>query len=97
MDSLQIYLIVVIVFWAITIGIAAQIGGHKEAAVGGFFMGLLFGPLGILITAVALDWRQKCPTCLERVNTGAQQCPTCKTDLRWTETAPGRLGSEFSQ
>lgn len=64
-------------------GISAWIGAQKDSAGAGFILGLLLGPIGILITALAIDQRQKCPACGDRINTAAAKCRSCGSRLRW--------------
>lgn len=63
-------------FWVVC-GIAgAIIGSSKNAGCGGFILGLLLGPIGLL-AAFTLDNRQQCPQCKSRVDDGAVMCPQC--------------------
>jgi hypothetical protein len=58
------------------------IGSQKKAAGAGYFLGIAFGPLG-LIAALALDWRPLCPRCKARLNGQATLCPYCKLEIAW--------------
>jgi hypothetical protein len=93
---MEIYLIILILFAFSMAAISAWVGSQREAGTAGFILGLLLGPIGILITAIALDGRQKCPYCLEHVNLKAQLCPKCHSELHWAfeydedELRPGR-------
>jgi RNA polymerase subunit RPABC4/transcription elongation factor Spt4/DNA-directed RNA polymerase subunit RPC12/RpoP len=66
-----------LVFWA-TIGgiVGAAIGSARENVLGGFFMGMILGPIGWLL-ALMTDARPECPECKGRVATGAKVCPHC--------------------
>ena len=75
---------------------AAMIASEKNATMSGFFMGLLFGPFG-LIAAGFLDGRPNCPACGTRLNVrngwfaargGYPYCPGCKVRLDWTNGDP---------
>lgn len=57
------------------------IGKSKERGCAGFFLGLLFGPLGLVITALLSDDRPRCPECLGVVNDYAKKCQNCGTEL----------------
>lgn len=68
--------------------LGAVVGAPRERAGLGFFLGLLFGPLGVIAT-FALDGRQPCPMCRNRINTGATLCPACRSPLMWFEGTVG--------
>ena len=57
------------------------IGKSKERGCAGFFLGLLLGPLGWIITALLADDRPRCPECLGVVNEYANKCQNCGADL----------------
>ncbi|QDU14724.1 Double zinc ribbon [Gimesia maris] len=57
----------------------AIVGGSKDAGTAGFWLGLLFGPLGILV-AFTLDNREKCLQCGSRLDGEAKVCPSCGTE-----------------
>ena len=71
-------------------GIAAAIASSKGGSgLGAFFVGLLLGPIGVLIacfmgdpqrlaeTQAAQGGRKKCPRCAELVMADAQVCRFC--------------------
>ncbi len=66
--------ILAIFFAAVCSVIGYAIGEKRESGGFGALLGFLFGPIGILITAVAADGRKKCPRCFEKVNTNAKIC-----------------------
>ena len=47
--------------------IGCSIGEPKQAGTEGFWLGLLFGPIG-LVLALAMDNRAQCPECGGRIN-----------------------------
>jgi len=63
-------------------GFGALVGGQKDAALAGFLLGLVLGPLGVLI-ACFLDFRPQCPVCGGRIDRGYQKCWHCGADLDW--------------
>ncbi len=65
------------------------VGSQKEAGTAGFWLGLFFGPLGILVT-FALDNREQCAHCGSRLDRQAKVCPACGTETffqSYTSTA----------
>ncbi len=90
---------IVVVVWFVCALIAAAIcEGKGHSAVAGFFLGLLLGPIGVIIAAVlssdetvleerALNSGQmrKCPYCAEPVRWDAKVCRYCGRELTATE------------
>ena len=74
-----------LVSWITAIAISTLVGLEKNAGPLGFIAGFLFGPMGILVAALAIDGRMKCPSCLERVNAGAKVCAACRLKLDWSK------------
>jgi len=60
------------------------VGAARMAYYTGLFLGLFFGPLGILV-AFAVDKRTQCPNCSSRLGGLARECPYCHTRLRWEQ------------
>jgi hypothetical protein len=58
------------------------VGSGKCARADGFILGLLLGPIGVIIAAF-VDHRPKCPNCLERLQPRARLCWHCKIRLVW--------------
>lgn len=88
-------LVVVFVLW-LALGIAgATIMGNKgRSAAGGFGLGFLLGPIGVIIALVmAADRREmelrslssgemrKCPNCAELIRIEARKCRYCGSDV----------------
>ena len=66
-------------------GIAGMlIGGNKNAEVAGVFLGVLLGPIGLLIAAI-VDNRHMCPQCGVRLNGTPAICPGCSDELKWPD------------
>ncbi len=88
------YLIIAIVIWAACGMIAAFIAESRGgSSVAGFFVGALFGPLGILASffmgteegrakaGLATGATKKCPRCAEVVKAEAQICRFCQHEF----------------
>jgi len=60
------------------------VGAARMAYYTGLFLGLFFGPLGVLV-AFAVDKRTQCPNCCSRLGGLARECPYCHTRLRWEQ------------
>ena len=67
--------------------LGALIASRRKASLGGFVLGLLFGPLGV-VAAFALDGRDQCPKCGTRLDSNGEICPSCKTELAWRIFGP---------
>jgi predicted Zn finger-like uncharacterized protein len=57
------------------------IGQSKGRADEGFALGLLLGPIGILIALFLKDKRRRCPHCQEPIAPTASVCPHCQRQL----------------
>jgi len=71
----------IVLFWIICGVIAGMIGSKKGEGPGAFFIGILFGPLGILFALVSSGNRKKCPACKELIHKEATRCPHCQKEL----------------
>lgn len=81
--------------WIVCGIISAMIASNKgRSTAGWFFVGLLFGPLGIVAALVvsadhqalkdkkvSIGSHRKCPMCAEMVLAEAKICKYCKSDL----------------
>ena len=81
----------------------AIVGDSRKHQSGGLLLGLLFGPLGVLM-AFSLDGRPQCQMCgtrlptrpnshLEGVNSFYPHCPACKVRLDPDTGAPLRTAA----
>ncbi len=62
--------------------LGAAVGAPRMAYFTGLLLGLFFGPLGVF-AAFAIDKRPHCPSCFERLNGIAKECPACHSGLTW--------------
>jgi hypothetical protein len=64
--------------------IGAWIGEAKGQRSAGFFLSLLLGPIGILITCFlpAEEKKTHCCHCKKQIATGSPFCPSCGADQR---------------
>lgn len=70
-----------VLLWLLCGLIAAAIGSSKGEAGTGFFVGVIFGPFGILFALLSAGNRRPCPACQEKVHRKATVCPHCRTAL----------------
>lgn len=62
--------------WIALAFLGAWIGSQKSAAISGLLLGLLFGPLGVIV-ACFVDGRPQCPYCFGKVEQKATTCQHC--------------------
>ena len=93
----------IVVSWIASGILGGIVGAQKDAGVYGFFLGIIFGPLGV-VAALSLDGRPKCPACTGRLNGRARVCPCCHAALVWIRNSAGELrpvladeGDEFKR
>jgi hypothetical protein len=77
---------VYIALWLGCALLGAMVGSRKGNPGIGFFLGLLFGPLGVLLTLLARGSHQ-CPHCKSDIDPKATTCPKCGKDCA-TARAP---------
>jgi len=70
-----------LLWWVICAIIASVIGAKKGRPLLGFLLGLLCGPIGILITLLIKGDHKQCPRCMERIHKKASICPYCRTEI----------------
>ena len=61
--------------------VAAMIGKRKGEGLLGFIVGILLGPIGILIVLFSKGNRKICPACKEFIHKDATRCPRCQKEL----------------
>jgi hypothetical protein len=61
--------------------IAMSIGAPKGESGKSFVVGLLLGPIGVLLAMASTGDRHPCPHCAEPVRTSAKVCPHCREKL----------------
>lgn len=69
------------VLWFLCGLIAAAVGSSKNLGAPGFLLGLLLGPIGIMIVVLSSGNRIPCPFCREKMNRRAIVCPHCQCDV----------------
>jgi ABC-type antimicrobial peptide transport system permease subunit len=72
-----------IVWWVVIFGVSgAIIGSIKKLGLTGFFLGIILGPIGILVISVMLAnskiFKKECPECAMWVGEKARVCPWCR-------------------
>lgn len=71
----------VVFFWILCGIVAGIIGSNKGEGCFAFFVGVLFGPFGILFAILSKGDRRQCPHCKEYIHKDATRCPRCQSDL----------------
>jgi hypothetical protein len=69
-----------VVIWLVCGFIAAMVGSRKGAGGTGFCLGILLGPLGILIAVFMKGSRRQCVYCKELIHPKATVCPHCQRE-----------------
>lgn len=84
MDDFMIGWVIGLVISCIIFGVlGAIVGSRREKGVMGFYLGLLLGPIGVIV-AFALDGRQSCVKCNSRLNGKPAVCPHCGQEYDWS-------------
>jgi RNA polymerase subunit RPABC4/transcription elongation factor Spt4 len=71
-----------IVIWLLFGIIGGLIGSKKDAGCLGFTVGILLGPIGIIIALVMKGNQRKCPACKKLIDPKATICPYCHSDVQ---------------
>ena len=82
----------VFILWIACGVIGAMIGSGKGEAFSSGCLGLLLGPIGIIIALVSSGNRIKCPLCKGVIPKDAAICMHCRSDLRPEKPAARDLG-----
>jgi hypothetical protein len=81
----------ILLLWALVGGLlGAAIGSTKNRLHGGFWLGLVLGPIGWLLIIVGPDYRPKCPECKGVIVPGAARCKNCGAALQRSAAPPDR-------
>jgi hypothetical protein len=65
-------------FWLLSAFVARSFASEHGRARVGFFLGLAYGPLGVIM-ALLLPSAADCPFCYEPVHIKATICPHCRS------------------
>lgn len=71
----------IVIFWIVCGVIAGMIGSNKGSGCAGFALGLLLGPLGIIIALIMKGNQKKCPFCKGDIPEDATTCKHCGKDI----------------
>jgi len=69
--------ILILIVWIISAGLAMYIGNKKGELTTSFFVGILLGPLGLIMAIVSAGNWGECTRCGTRVHRKASECPHC--------------------
>lgn len=58
--------------------IASNLGSRKGIATSSFFLGLILGPLGILLVYISKGKTVTCPFCKKLIFQSLKVCPHCE-------------------
>lgn len=70
-----------VAIWLLCGIVSAMIGARKGEGCGGFIVGILLGPFGILISLFSKGNRKTCPHCKELIHEDAKVCSHCQRDV----------------
>ncbi len=74
----------ILFFWFLCGIVSALIGKQKGFGCNGFLLGVLLGPIGIIIVLLVKGNRKQCTFCKELINSDAIKCPKCRSKLAET-------------
>lgn len=72
---------IAVLIWIACGVVAAIIGSRKGEGCAAFFIGIILGPIGILLALGSSGNRRPCPFCKEMIHKEAVVCPHCQRDL----------------
>jgi len=75
--------------WLPCVAMAARIGDTERPPPTGLLLGVLSGPLGVIMAA-CVDERPECPRCGGRLNGQHALCRHCGVELHWHIGRPMR-------
>lgn len=67
--------------WFICWMLSIDIGLRKNETVKSFFLGLFFGPLGLIFVLLIKRNKKQCLYCREWIDKNAVICPHCRKDI----------------
>ena len=71
-----------LVIWIASVLAAAVIATRKGNPIGGTFLGIVLGPIGLLIVLLSGSAnRVACPFCAEKILKKATVCPHCQREV----------------
>jgi hypothetical protein len=68
-------------FWVSSALVASEFASARGRGKAGFFLGLLYGPLGVIMALLLPSAAGRCPFCYEPVHSKATICPHCGSTL----------------
>jgi len=71
----------ILIFLIICGFIAALIGNKKGVVISSFFLGLILGPIGIIIVLINKGNRIVCPYCKKLIHFESTKCPYCHSKI----------------
>jgi hypothetical protein len=71
-----------LIIWLIFGIVSAWIGAKKGQGGTTFVIGVLLGPLGLLVAVLSKGNRRKCPLCRELMHRDATVCPHCRNEIQ---------------
>jgi len=68
--------------WIVSVAVGSYLGWERNRPIDGIVLGLILGPLGMILTAcLPYRYRWFCPECETGVKRSAKRCPACRTKL----------------
>jgi len=70
-----------LIFWCLIWGAICYGIGSRKGSPGYFFLGVIFGPLGIVFSLIGKGNRINCPYCKKLIDPKATVCPYCQREV----------------